>query len=306
VTETPKRNSSPASISRGDLALLGLTTFWGSTFPVVRATLRDISPHAFLVARFTLGALVAALIARRQLAHRPSLRAGVVLGVLLYAGFAFQTIGLRFTTSTRSAFLTAMSVLLVPLIAFLLFRRTFHPANYLGVLVASVGLVVLTSPFSDHKSGLLLGDALTLGCSLTFAFHIVLADRWSPGIHPTATTAVQTGVAALLALGALPFETLSWHPHAESLAAIVYTGIVGSTAALSIQLWGQARTTAIRAALIFTLEPVFATLFASIFAGDRTTSNEIAGGCLVVLGVAIGQIGPAWFSSRRQVIAPPS
>ncbi len=277
---------------RGDLALLGLTLFWGSTFPVVRAALRDVSPNAFLVARFAVGAFGAVLLARGKLAHRPSLKAGLALGVVLYAGFAFQTVGLRFTTSTRSAFITSLSVLLVPPLAYGLFRKTFHVANYVGVGIATVGLFVLSSPLSDGVRGLLVGDALTLGCAVAFALHIIMADRWAPQVHPTSVTAVQVAVAAALSLAAVPFEHARWEPTGPTVAAIVYTGILGSAAALSIQIWGQARTTAIRAALIFALEPVFATVFASVLAGDVIHPNELGGGGLVVLGVVVGQVGP--------------
>ena len=111
---------------------------------------------------------------------------------------------------------------------------------------------------------------------------------------------MQTTVAGILAVAAAPIEGIRWHASAMSNGAVVYTGIMATTVALSIQIWGQARTSAVRAALIFSLEPVFATIFASLLAGDRVAPNEAGGGILVVVGVAIGQLGPGLLDNLRR------
>lgn len=288
----PRSDDAAPPTPRGDLALLALTAFWGSTFFIVKGAVAETSPHAFLAARFVVGAVAAALLARRKLAHGPSLRIGALLGVLMYAGFAFQTVGLRLTTSTRSAFITAMSVLLVPPVAVLLFRRTYPRAGYAGIAVATAGLWILTGPFGATPRDVLAGDLLTTGCAVAYAFHIVLAERFGARVHPTAATAAQLAVGAVLALAVTPFEGFALVADGRTVFAVAYTGVLGSALALSIQLWGQARTTAVRAALIFTLEPVFAALFANVFAAEPIGAREIGGGALVIAGVALGQVGP--------------
>ena len=277
---------------RADLTLLAMTISWGATFTVVKDSLAFASPGAFLTARFTIATLVALAIARRSLFHRPSVRAGLLLGVLLFLGFAFQTWGLRYTTPTRSAFLTGLAVVLVPLFRALVFKKPVHNASWAGACLAVLGLFQMSAPSLLLGGATLLGDLLTLCCAVCFALGIVVTERAAPDVKPGAAAAVQIAVTAVLSMLTLAFEEVRFIPTPSLWTSLVITGVFNTAIAFFLQLWAQARTTAIRAALIFSLEPLFAALFAHLLAGEPLVREVAQGGSLILLGILTAELWP--------------
>ena len=279
-----------------DLALLTLTLFWGTTFTLVKQVLEISSPGVFLAARFGAAVLVLGLVAllRRERPGRRFLLHGSTLGLCLLATFVFQTKGLRYTTPSRSAFLTGMAVLLVPFVSRFLLGRTVRAASWAGVGLAVVGLFVLTRPFSDGVSAAVrLGDALTLGCALACAFQIALMSEWSPR-HPLVSfTLLQVAVTFAGTLFLIPFEGIRFDAsRAQTFAGVVaFTGLWMTAGAFFVQNWGQRHTTAVRAALIYTLEPVAAAVFSHFYGGESLSKADLLGGGLIVLGVIAGELG---------------
>ncbi len=279
-----------------DLALLVLTLFWGTTFTFVKGVLEVSSPGVFLAARFGVAVLVLLPIAlaRRAPLGRHFLRRGGILGLLLFATFAFQTIGLRFTTPSRSGFLTGMAVLLVPFVSRFLLGRRVRAGSWAGVALAVVGLFVLTRPFTGGvPEAVRLGDALTVGCAVACAFQIALMSEWSPH-HPLIPfTLVQIGVTFAGALLLVPLEHARLDASGVGLFAgvVAFTGVWMTAGAFFVQNWGQRHTTAVRAALIFSLEPVAAALFSHLYGGEPLGALDWAGGALIVLAVATGEVG---------------
>jgi drug/metabolite transporter (DMT)-like permease len=275
-----------------ELALLALTLAWGTTFWIVGRTLVDTSAGVFLALRFGIATLTMAAVwlARRDRPTPLVFRHGLLLGLFLGTGFLFQTQGLRFTTPARSAFLTGLSVLIVPFLArFLLHRPVPRPA-WLGVILAVGGLAILTDPFGGElRPGIHLGDLLTVLCAVAFALHIVYTGEWSTRHPLSLLTFLQIGVAfgGMLVLYAL--ETPRYHGGLPFLGTILYTGVVVTAGAFFVQSWGQRHTTAVRAALIFSLEPVGAALFARFVGGDPLSTGEIVGGSLIVAGVVAAE-----------------
>jgi len=293
-----------------DLALLALTVCWGTTFYFVHGVLSVASPGVFLSARFgvataILGAL--ALVRRSRLAPG-FLRHALLLGLLLFLTFAFQTVGLQYTTPARSGFLTGTSVLMVPFVARFWLGRPVRAASWAGVALAVLGLAALTRPLGgDVTARVLLGDALTAGCAVACALQIAFTAEWSPRYPAVPLTAVQLAVtlAGALLMAALEPRRLDLVQGGATFAGTVaFTGVVMTAGAFFVQNWGQARTTAVRAALIFALEPVGAALFSHFYGGEPLGALDWAGGGLVVVGVVVGELGGARGGGREGRAAP--
>jgi drug/metabolite transporter (DMT)-like permease len=281
-----------------DFALLVLTLFWGTTFTLVKDVLDVASPAVFLSARFGVATAVLAAIAlvRRDRVTRALLRDGALLGLAMYAGFTLQTLGLHYTTPARSGFITGLSVLVVPFIARFAMGRSVKSASWVGVALAVVGLAVLTRPFGDGIAAeIRLGDALTFGCALAFALQVVFTSEWSHRHALAPFVAVQVAVALAGVVLSLPFETVRLDPAGwpKFAGTVAFTGIAMTALAFFLMNWAQRHTTAIRAALIFSLEPVAAALFSNVYGGEPLGVAEWAGGGLIVLGVVAGEIGSA-------------
>jgi drug/metabolite transporter (DMT)-like permease len=282
-----------------DLVLVLTTAVWGASFVVVHDAVRLADPFSFLALRFTVGALALTLVDPRGLANRRLWRPGILLGALLFAGFITQTAGLQFTTPSRSGFLTGLSVLLVPFIAVLLFRRWPTPPVLLGVVLAVAGLWLLTGGLPGVHGPTAAGDGLTLLCAVAFGFYIVLLEPAAQAYPPVPLVAVQLWTVVLLALVALPFVPAHIEPRPALWAAVLYAGLLSSAGCLLAQTWAQARTTAVRAALIFALEPVFAALYSVLLGREQLGFRALTGGALIVLGILAAELGGALWLRRR-------
>ncbi len=284
-----------------DLALTLLTLSWGTTFLLVKRALEGTSPGVFLVLRFALAALALALLApwRRRPSSPGLLRHGVLLGIFMFGGFALQTWGLRFTTPARSGFLTGLAVLVVPFLARFLLGRRVPWASWLGVLLAVGGLLLLTRPFGGGISeAVRLGDLLTAGCAVCYAFQIAYTTEWSPR-HPLVLLTLVQVVATLAGAALLlPFEEVRIRPGAELFGTVAFTGLAMTAGAFFVMNWAQRHTTAVRAALIYSLEPLAAALFSHHYGGEPLGPLDWAGGGLIVLAVVAGEVGGA-LESRR-------
>ena len=282
-----------------ELALLLLTIFWGSTFLVTKRLLVSTSPGIFLSIRFVLAALVMLLV---WWMTRPGLRAraqpgiwrdGTRLGLALASGFLLQTIGLRYTTPARSGFLTGLTVLFVPLVAHFALGRHVGRMVWVGVALAIVGMAVMTRPFDGAVTPLMrVGDALTVGCAIAFAAHITWTSEWSIRYPLAPFLLVQFLVVIVCSLLVTAFEPLRMGPALPVTAVVVYTGVLMTAGAIYLQTWAQRRTQAVRAALIFSLEPVFAGLFAWGIGGDHIAAAEWIGGGVIIAGVLVGELTP--------------
>ncbi len=286
---------SPAATA--DLVLLGITALWGFTFVTVKDALRDADPFTFLALRFAVGALVAGLVARRALVSRSAWRAGALLGLFLFTGFSLQTFGLELTTPSRSAFLTGLTVILVPFVSTGLSRRLPPVSALAGAALAALGLWRLTGVTLDGPWP--LGDVLTLGGTVAYAFHIAVTERVAGRDAPTALVAVQLGVTAVLCAASIPFAPHHFTSTPGLWSAVLLTGVFASALAISAQTWGQARTTAVRAALIFSLEPVFASAWSAFLGRERIGAAEFVGGGLILLGIVVSEVGAAWGRARH-------
>ncbi|HET9181645.1 MAG TPA: DMT family transporter [Candidatus Angelobacter sp.] len=286
----------PRSI-KAHLLLVLITMIWGSTFVLIKAALRDSSPLMLNAARMALAAVLLALYYRKEFSRitRPALVMGCTIGVFLFLGYAFQTTGLKLTTPSKSAFLTGVSTVLVPLFMIALWRTTIHLWRAVGILLALIGLFLMTVPAGPQGwadfAKVNTGDLLTLGCACAFAFQIIFLGRGAQRFPFEQMAVLQIAVAAVLTGISAPFlERPFLHLNGTVIAAIVITGVLGTALAFTVQAWAQQFTPATHAALIFTLEPIFAWLTSFIYMGERLGTRTGVGALLILAGILLSEL----------------
>jgi len=281
----------------GEAALVLAALFYGITFPLVHDALDDITPFAYLAGRFGLALVVVLPTAYRAVRkvsdRRRLLRVGMIAGAILFAGYATQTVGLQYTSPSTSAFITGLYVVFTPVVEALAFRRAPGRAVWTGIAIAVVGLYLLTG--ADVHLG--RGELLTLACAVLFACHIVYIGAYVRRIPPAAFTAMQLGMVALLSIPPTAADGIGTIT-ALAVFAVVFTGIACSAVALPLQLWGQIRIPASRAALILLAEPVFAGI-AGYLTGERLGAIRLVGAAVILVGIAVSELGSASRDSTR-------
>jgi drug/metabolite transporter (DMT)-like permease len=284
---------------RADLVLVAATLLWGSSFVVVKGALAHSSPLAFLALRFGVATLLLAPFVRwRPFPSARELAAGAVLGTLLATGFAANTVGLVYTTPSRSAFIVASSSVLAPLVAFLVVRERPRWTALAALAVATVGMYFLTDP---SAGGLNRGDLWTLVTAVAFGGQIVavgeLGRRFDVGRLVWMQTAITAAVAGILA-GAAEHVRVDWVP--AFLAAVGYCAVFATAVALLWQMRAQREMSSTRAALLFCFEPVFAAAASWLVWGERLSGAQWLGGALILGGMILADL------PQRPAAAAPS
>ena len=270
---------------------------WGSTFVLVKEALNDASPLVLNSARMVVAAVLLGIFYRKKIAvlTKPALIAGVVVGIFLYLGYAFQTSGLKLTTPSKSAFLTGTSSVLVPLALVAIWRTRIHLWRVAGIVFALIGLFLMTVPgggtgLADFAN-VNLGDILTIGCAICFTFHVIFVGRASQRFPFEQVAVLQVGTAAILMTVSTPLlENPYFRPTPTVVAAVLITGILCTAVAFSVQSWAQQFTPATHTALIFTTEPVFAWLTSFIYLHERLGLRAGAGALLILGGVLVSEL----------------
>ncbi len=271
-----------------DLALTAVTAIWGSTFLIVQRALPYFSPLVFLLLRFVLASAVVLLLYRKKL-KRAGFVPGVVTGLFLFSGYAFQTIGLQFTTSSKSAFLTSLSVPMVPLVASFVYRRGPGLWELLGVLAATAGMLLLTAP--EHMGAVNKGDLLSFCCAVLFAGQVVAVSHFAGRGNFESLVTAQLGTVAVLSAGTCWWvEAPVFRPAASAWTAVGITGLLATALAFSVQGWAQESVPVTRAAIIYALEPVFAVAVSYFVAGEVLTVRGMGGAALILLGILIVEL----------------
>jgi len=282
---------------KAHILLVLMTFMWGSTFVLIKAALASISPLLFNAIRMTLAAIIMVVLYRKEVARLTpqATRAGVVVGIFLFLGYQLQTTGLQLTTPSKSAFLTGVSTVLVPLFLILFWRARTHIWRVLGISCAFIGLFLMTVPAGREAMADFAringGDLLSLGCAVAFAFQIIFLGRATRHFPFEQIAVLQLSVAAVFMLVAAP---LVEHPRLQLtptvVAAILITGVLCTAVAFTVQAWAQQFTPASHAALIFTLEPVFAWRTSLVYSGERLGARAGIGALLIVAGVLMSEV----------------
>jgi drug/metabolite transporter (DMT)-like permease len=287
--------------ARAEAALLAVTLVWGVSFTLVKNALGDVSTMAFLAIRFTVASGAIALFSRRalatgMLADPLAWRGGWRAGLCLAVAYVCQTSGLRWTTPSRSAFLTSLCTALVPVLAAVLYRRLPRGMEILGVLLAVSGTGLLTLTPGQAGGGFGMpgrGELLTLGCAVAFAGHILVTGHYAGRAGLNAFSLIQLVVATLFFWLWLPwFEPFYVRATPRLAVAVAVTGLICTAVAFTVQAWAQRHTSPTRAALIFSMEPVSAAATSYLVAGETLTPLALTGAGLIVAGVLAVELRP--------------
>jgi drug/metabolite transporter (DMT)-like permease len=293
------------SRTKAELFLLSVTLIWGSTFVITKEILRSLPPFLYTALRFLLATLIfgAWHLKNIRVMNRTSLLKGAVLGLLLFVGFSLQTVGLQYTTASKSAFITGMLVILTPICQILIERRAPKMGNVIGVILVAVGLFLLTSPRGSEMN---VGDLMTIGCALCFALYIVYLDVFAKDNDPVQLTVAQFLVSAIGgAIGAVLLEPLPSRFPIQALAGLLYLTIFATVIALYVQTKYQRESTPTRAAVIFALEPVVAAIAAYFVLGEIIGVAGVIGGGIIVAGLVISELSDLLFSNGKSKAESP-
>ena len=277
--------------------LLVLVSFiWGVNFVVIKNALADCSPLFFNAVRMVLAAALLMVFFYRDLPRLTwgAIGAGSLIGILLSLGNEFQTAGLQYTTPSKSAFLTGISVVLVPVFLALFWKRRINRWSTAGVCLAFLGLFLLTVPRTTAGVTLLhsmnRGDLLTLVAAAIYAFHIIFIAHVTQKYSWQQITLVQLVSSAIFSLITTPLaENVHVVWSGRVLWGVVITGCLSLAFCLSVQAWAQQFTPPTHTALIFTLEPVFAWMTSFLFLGERLGTRSVIGGLCILAGVLISE-----------------
>lgn len=288
----------------GSLLLLLTAMIWGTAFAFQRTGMEHIGPFSFGTARFSLSAAAVGAVAlareRRRRASAPAdeeaerarradtLRGGLCCGVFLGTANMLQQSGLQFTAAGKAGFITALYILLVPIMELLLFRRRYGARIWIAAVLGAAGLYLLcmTESFSLSR-----GDALVCLCALVFAGHILCCGHFAGRGDPIAISAIQFAVAALLpAVGALFFEQPTWAGVAAAAVPILYCGLISGALGYTMQMIAQRWTAPAVASLLMSLEAVFAVLGGALLLSERMSAREGLGCAVMFAAILLVQL----------------
>lgn len=268
-------------------ALLGVTAVWGSTFFLIKDLLDRVPAPDFLAVRFAIAFTVLFLLAPRAIAHlspemrRRSAYAGGIYGVAQI----LQTVGLGHTDASVSGFITGLYVVATPVLASLAFRQRVSRIVWVAVGLSTIGLAIL----SLRGFAVGFGESITFVCAILYAVHIVVLSRWSSAKDAYAMATIQMGVIAALCFVAAAPGGLTLPERSGDWAATLYMALAAGALAMLAQTWAQSQLDASRAALLMTMEPVFAATFAIWLGGEGLGWRLLIGGALVLAAMILAE-----------------
>lgn len=266
-------------------ALVGITAVWGYTFLIVQSAVGRMPVMDFMAWRFTAAALVMIALRPRCLRGitRLELLRGAGLGAILGLGYIAQTYGLLYASAAVSGFITGMFVVLTPVMAWILLRHKTGFHTWLVVALATIGVAILS--LNGWSVG--IGELLTLGCAILFAVHIVGLGEWSPQYDPYTFAFLQIATVAVISIAAAVPGGISVPPDIEVWGTVGITAVFATALAFIVQTWAQSLVSPTRAAIVMTMEPVFAGLFAVVIGGNQLTWRTLLGGACIVAAMLI-------------------
>ncbi|WP_203249154.1 DMT family transporter [Sporosarcina beigongshangi] len=282
----------------GELGLAVVAIIWGSGFVASAVSLEHFTPYQILAIRFLIGIILLSLVFFKKLKNikKSTIIKGSIIGVFLYLAFALQTVGLVYTTPSKNAFLTAVNVVIVPFIAFFIFKRKMDKFELFGALLAIIGIGVLSLKFSG---GVNFGDFLTLLCAVAFAFHIFCTAQFVKDEDPVLLTVIQMGAATVLGFMVVLFKgETNFVANIEGVSAVLYLGVFSTTVAFLLQTVAQKYTTETKAAIILSTEAFWGMIFSVIILSEILTVKMIIGAVLILVAIIISETKPRFFKKK--------
>ncbi len=290
---------------KGEITLLTATLIWGATFTIIKTALHDASPLVFISLRFTFAALILLPFMFKALRSisKPVLFGGILLGILYFLGFSTQTIGLNYTSATKSGFITGTFVIFTPLLQIIILKKLPSKGSVVGIILAVTGLILLSSTgtsilsvFSEIGEGFNIGDFFTLLCAFFFSLYVVYLDIISKKFDYRPLVFLQiavTGVCGIIAAFSLSFFGLE-KPHLEFtpnlIFAVGYTSILATIVTTIIMTRYQKLILPARAGIIYALEPIFSAIVAFFVLREKISNFGLIGGALIFSGLLVSEL----------------
>ncbi len=280
---------------KSDLFLIFITAVWGSSFTLMKNILDDIPPFTFLALRFSTAAIILLIIFHKKLRelNKASILKGFVIGLMLFGSLALQVIGLNYTTAPNSAFITSLNVIMVPIVSSILLKKKPARSSMIGVAFAFIGLFFVSGGLNFKVS---IGEILTFLCAICVTMQIIFIDKFTNNEDPVLLGVLQVVFSAILSIGSWIYIDFKPFTLNQSIViTILVTGVLGTALAYTGQTIVQKFTSPTRAALIFTLEPVFGVVFFILIPNSQSIAERISlhtliGCVLILLGTLVSEL----------------
>jgi len=298
---------------KGEIALLIITVIWGATFPIIKESLNDSTPFIFVAVRFSIASILILpfFLPKVKMLNKQTLKAGLVLGVLMFGGFVTQTIGLNHTTATKSGFITGSVVVMIPFLQFYMEKKVPTKGAIFGTILVFIGLLFLSSGGNDLISFITdlggsfnFGDFMTLVCAIIFAHYVVYIDIYTNKYEFIYLFSLQIFTTALLGILSASFIGISDLGEirfvlTESLIfGLLYTGILATVVNIGIQTKFQKLITPTKAGIIYSFEPIFAAIFAFFLLNEKISNFGFIGMGLIFFGLISSEIYDTLFNKN--------
>ncbi|MBM7587220.1 drug/metabolite transporter (DMT)-like permease [Bacillus pakistanensis] len=273
----------------GEISLMVTAVIWGSGFVASAISLEHYTPYQIMAIRFFIGVILLSCVFYKKLKFikKQTIIKGTIIGVFLYLAFALQTVGLQYTTPSKNAFLTAVNVVIVPFIGFLIYKKKINKFELLGAILAIIGVGVLSLKLSFEIN---IGDLLTLGCAVAFAFHIFYTAKFVKDEDPIHLTLIQMMAASLIGFIVILLKgEMSFSIEREGITSLFYLGIVSTTVAFLLQTIAQKFTTDTKAAIILSTESFWGMVFSVTILGEVMTIKMIIGAVFILCAIIISE-----------------
>lgn len=279
---------------KAELILLIVTFSWGLSFPLIKISLQFISPGFFVFIRFFLTLLIFYVLYRKKIDFKKFRlwKYGITLGIFLFFGFAFQTAGLKFTTASKSAFITGTALVIIPFAQYFIIKNKPKPENLTGAVIVMTGLYILSE---SYLAVLNIGDILTLICAFSFAIHIVLLDKYSRLIDFNYLVFGQFFTMAILSLlytlimELIFFDEFLIEINSTLIITFIYTAVFSTLLSIILITKYQKETTPLRAGIIYNMESLFAVFFAFLLLGEIMNFYQMIGAVIMIIGLFVSE-----------------
>lgn len=273
-----------------DLSLLFVALVWGGGFVAVKDALNTMTPMVLMALRFTIAALILYVFLHKWIGKITisDWKKGAVVGTFLFTAFAAQTYGLQYTTASKQGFLTAVYVVVVPLLAWIIYRKRPSTKAFIGsaITLAGIGLISLNSEFSLN-----IGDSLTLLCAVLFAAHILSIEYFAKSMETVKLAFIQIAVAAVMCIiFALLTEPIPTEISTRAWSAILYLAVFSTFACFTVQTIAQKYTSSSHASIIMSLESVFAALLGVVLLSEEMTLKMVIGCVMIFAAILIVEV----------------
>jgi drug/metabolite transporter (DMT)-like permease len=266
------------------ISLFLVSVVWGATFPLIKASLTYISPLGFLTLRFLIGfLLLTAFLFKYLKESKKAIIPGLILSIFLFLGYFFQTVGLKYTSSSHSGFITGLYVVFTPLFAIFILKERISIKVATAVALSLIGLYLL----SNMSGEINFGDFLTLICAIAYAIQLVLVTKYSRMYNPNTLTLLELGFVFVFSLGGWSAEGFQIQWSTLMIFGVVFTAIFATALAILVQTHAQRVLPSSHAAIIYTAEPIFAGIFSYIFLGEGLGIKGLIGAALILLGMLL-------------------